>query len=103
MTILSFFTLNIPIRRLWTNLYDKDHFLKIWSVLHYFSEIYLRICDFALFFLKKNFLPTQNKVVGLQPETLLQNTLQHIFFPVNFVKFLRNLQNTSSTPGTASV
>ena len=27
MTILSFFTLNNPIRRLWTNLYHKeDHF-----------------------------------------------------------------------------
>ena len=61
MTILSFFTLNIPIRRLWTNLYHKeDHFLKIWSLLHYFSEIYLKICDFALS-LKKKFLPTQKK------------------------------------------
>ena len=61
MTILSFFTLNIPIRRLWTNLYHKeDHFLKIWSLLHYFSDIYLKIYDFALF-LKKKFLPTQKK------------------------------------------
>ena len=50
MTILSFFTLNITIRRSWTNLYHKeDHFLKIWLLLHYFSEIYLKICDFALF------------------------------------------------------
>ena len=50
MTILSFFTLNIPIRRLWTNLYHKeDHFLKIWPLLHYFSEIYLKICDLAIF------------------------------------------------------
>ena len=57
MTILSFFTLNIPIRRLWTNLYHKeDHFLKIWPLLHYFSEIYLKICDFALF-LKNFFCP----------------------------------------------
>ena len=54
MTILSFFTLNIPIRRLWTNLYHKeDHFLKIWLLLHYFSEIYLKICDFALLKKKK--------------------------------------------------
>ena len=61
MTILSFFTLNIPIRRLWTNLYHKgDHFLKIRSLLHYFSDIYLKIYDFALF-LKKNILPTQKK------------------------------------------
>ena len=65
MTILSFFTLNIPIRRLWTNLYHKeDHFLKIWSLLHYFSEIYLKICDFALF-LKKKFLPTQKKKMSI--------------------------------------
>ena len=57
MTILSFFTLNIPIRRLWTNLYHKeDHFLKIWPLLHYFSEIYLKICDFTLF-LKNFFCP----------------------------------------------
>ena len=50
MTILSFFTLNIPIRRLWTNFYNKeDHFLKIRPLLHYFSEIYVKICDFALF------------------------------------------------------
>ena len=60
MTILSFFTLNIPIRRLWTNLYHKeDHFLKIWPLLHYFSEIYLKICDFALF--KKFFCPLNKK------------------------------------------
>ena len=53
MTILAFFSLNIPIRRLWANLYHKeDHFLKIWPLLHYFSEIYLKICDFALFFQK---------------------------------------------------
>ena len=50
MTILSFFT-NLW---LWTNLYHKeDHFLKIWPLLHYFSEIYLKICDFALFKKKK--------------------------------------------------
>ena len=50
MTISSFFTLNIPIRRLWTNLYHKEyHFLKIWPLLHYFPEIYLKICDFAVF------------------------------------------------------
>ena len=50
MAILSFFTLNIPIRRLWTNLYhNEDHFLKIWPLLHYFAQIYLKICDFALF------------------------------------------------------
>ena len=54
MTILSFFTLNITIRRSWTNLYHKeDHFLKIWLLLHYFSEIYLKICDFALLKKKK--------------------------------------------------
>ena len=53
-----FFTLNIPIRRLWTNLYHKeDHFLKIWPLLHYFSDIYLKICNFAgFFFLKKHVL-----------------------------------------------
>ena len=63
MTILSFFTLNIPIRRLWTNLYHKeDHFLKIWPLLHYFSEIYLKICDFALF-LKNFFCPLKKKHV----------------------------------------
>ena len=50
MTILSFFTLNIPIRRLWTNFYHKeDHFQKIWPLLHYF------------YFKKKIFLPTQKK------------------------------------------
>ena len=58
MTILSFFTLNIPIRRLWTNLYHKeDHFLKIWPLLHHLSEIYLKICYFALFKKTKKFLP----------------------------------------------
>ena len=52
---IIFFTLNITIRRLWANLYHKeDHLLKIWPLLHYFSEIYLKICDFALF-KKKNF------------------------------------------------
>ena len=60
MTILSFFTLNIPIRRLSTNLYHKeDHFLKIWPLLHYFLVIYLKICDFALF--KKNFFAHSKK------------------------------------------
>ena len=50
MTILSFFTLNIPIRRLWTNLYHKeDHFQKIWPLLHYF------------YFLKKNFFAHSKK------------------------------------------
>ena len=61
MTILSFFTLNIPIRRLWTNLYHKeDHFLKIWSLLYYFAEIYIKICGFALFL--KKILPTQKNM-----------------------------------------
>ena len=56
MTILSFFTLNISIRRLWTNLYHKeDLFLKIWPLFDYFSEIYSKICDFAPFFKKKIF------------------------------------------------
>ena len=60
MSILSFFTLSIPIRRLWTNLYHKeDHFLKIWLLLHYFLEIYLKICNFALF--KKIFLAHSKK------------------------------------------
>ena len=54
MTILSCFTLNIPIRPLWINLNHKeDLFLKIWPLLHYFSEIYLKICDVARFFKKK--------------------------------------------------
>ena len=61
MTIFSFFTLNIPIRRLWTNLYHKaEHFLKIWPLLHYLSEIYLKICDFA--FLKKSFCPLKKNM-----------------------------------------
>ena len=65
MTILSFFTLNNPIVQLCTNLYHKkDHFLKISPLLHYFSEIYLKIYDFALF-LKKTFLPTQKKNMSL--------------------------------------
>ena len=51
MTILSFFTLNILIRQLWTSLCHKeDHFLKIWPLLHYLWEIYVKMCDFALFF-----------------------------------------------------
>ena len=50
MTILSFFTLNISIRRLWTNLYHKEnYFLKIWPLLYDFSDICLKIRDFALF------------------------------------------------------
>ena len=38
-----------------------------------------------------------NKVAGLRPATLLKKRLWHRCFPVNFVKFLRNLflQNTS--------
>ena len=60
--ILSFFTLNMPIRRLWTNLYHKeDHFLKIWPLLRWFLEIYLKICDFALFL--NFFLSTQKNLV----------------------------------------
>ena len=56
MTILSFFTLNILIRQLWTSLCHKeDHFLKIWPLLHYLWEIYVKMCDFALFFKKKTF------------------------------------------------
>ena len=61
MTILSFFTLNIPIRRLWTSLYrNEDHFLNIWPILHYFSEIYLKIGDFA--FLKIFFCPLKKNM-----------------------------------------
>ena len=38
-----------------------------------------------------------NKVAGLRPATLLEKSLWHRCFPVNFVKFLRTffLQNTS--------
>ena len=38
-----------------------------------------------------------NKVTGLRPVTLLQKSLWHRFFPVNFAKFLRTtfLQNTA--------
>ena len=38
-----------------------------------------------------------NKVAGLRPATLLKRRLQHRYFPVNFVKFLRTpfSQNTS--------
>ena len=38
-----------------------------------------------------------NKVTGLRAATLLKQKLWHIFFPVNFAKFLRTpyLQNTS--------
>ena len=38
-----------------------------------------------------------NKIAGLRNVTLLKKRLQHIRFPVNFVKFLRTLflQNTS--------
>ena len=64
MTILSFFTLTIQIRRLWTNLYHKeDHFLKIWPLLHYFLEIYSKMSDFALF-LKKIFFAHSKKNVS---------------------------------------
>ena len=60
MTILSFFTLNIPIWWLWTNFYHKeDHFLKFRPLLHYFLEIYLKIYDFAL--LKKFFFAHSKK------------------------------------------
>ena len=65
-----FFTLNIPIRQLWTNLYHKeDHFLKIWPLLHYFTEIYLKICNFVLF-LKKIFC-------------LLKKNMSIYFFPMS--------------------
>ena len=50
---MTIFNLNIPIRRLWTNLHHKDHFLNIWPLLHYFSEIYLKTCNFASFFFFK--------------------------------------------------
>ena len=69
-TTLSFFTQNIPIRQLWTNLYHKeDHFLKIWPLLHYFTEIYLKICNFVLF-LKKIFC-------------LLKKNMSIYFFPMS--------------------
>ena len=62
MTILSFFTLNILIRQLWTSLCHKeDHFLKIWPLLHYLWEIYVKMCDFALLFFLKKLLPTPPK------------------------------------------
>ena len=81
MTILSCFTLIIPIRPLWINLYHKeDHFLKICSLLHYFSEIYLKIWDVARFF-KKKCLPTQKKPVLIpytaeKGEVSLANSLE---------------------------
>ena len=64
MTILSFFTRNIPIWWLWTNFYHKeDHFLKFRPLLHYFLEIYLKIYDFTL--LKKIFFCPLKKSMSL--------------------------------------
>ena len=81
MTILSFFTLTIQIRRLWTNLYHKeDHFLKIWLLLHYFLEIYSKMSDFALFF-KKIFLPTQKKTCPFKQLVLL--TMKYNYYNNN--------------------
>ena len=37
-----------------------------------------------------------NKVAGLRPATLLKKSLWHRCFPVNFVKFLRNLFQRAS-------
>ena len=88
MTILSFFTLNIPIRRLWTNLYHKeDHFLKIWPLLHYFLEIYLKICDFAFF--KKIFFAHAKKNYALIFDALIQPHFDYgcsSWFPFFFLK-----------------
>ena len=89
MTILSSFTLNIPIRRLWTNLYHKeDHFLKIYPLLHYFLDIYLKICDFALF-LKNFFCPLKKKHVHIFLMTYyspISNSfnLGRVFFSLKF-------------------
>ena len=62
MTILSFFTLNILITRLWTNLYHKeDHFLKTWPLLHYFSENLFKNLRFCSFFQRKIFAHSKQK------------------------------------------
>ena len=81
MTILSFFYSNIPIRRLWTNLYHKeDHFLKIWPLLHYFLQIYLKMCDFALF-KKIFFCPLKNKTCPFKQLVLL--TMKYNYYNNN--------------------
>ena len=99
MTILPSFTLNIPIRRLWTNLYHKeDHFLKIYPLLHYFLDIYLKICHFALFF-KKFFCPLKKKHVHIFLMTYyspISNSFSsgRVFFSLKFYDIYSFLRDT---------